>query len=363
VNPLKARIIDLIGATGPMSIADYMALCLFDPQHGYYTTREPFGRDGDFTTAPEISQMFGELIGVWLIHAWRALGRPDRPIFAEIGPGRGTLSRDIARAIDRLEPALRGASSFVLIEISPRLRAVQTATLDSAGGEFTWIEHVDELPAEHPVFIVGNEIFDAIPLRQYVMTEDGWRERMVALDEDGSLLFAVGAATLQPEHLPRDLPTGKPGDIIELAPARESLLQRIAERIAHDGGAALFVDYGHLQSGFGDTLQALRAHAYDHPFANPGEADLTSHVDFAALAQVTQAAGLTPQTSTQGAFLLALGLLERAGQLGARGDDALRDQLQAEVERLAGPDAMGTLFKVLAFSSPNALLAGFGPPA
>jgi len=355
MTALKARIVDLIEALGPISVAEYMAMCLFDKQHGYYMTRDPFGRDGDFTTAPEISQMFGELIGAWLVMVWHDLGRPSNPIIAEIGPGRGTLAKDIARTFDKLEPKLRANASFKLIETSPRLRLVQATTLQGTGGTFDWCDHVDELPPGQPLLIVGNELFDAVPVRQYVKTTAGWRERMVDIDEQENLIFVAGAGSLDPSLLPADAEHADAGAIFEIAPAREALMQSIAGRIARDAGAGLFLDYGHLTPGMGDTLQAMLKHAYDDPLAHPGEADLTSHVDFAALVSIATQCGLGACLATQGDFLLSLGLLERAGSLGAKASDTERNRLAAKVQRLAGPEAMGTLFKVVGISTLKAL--------
>ncbi len=355
---LKQRIVDQIEALGPISVSEYMALCLSDPQHGYYMTREPFGRNGDFTTTPEISQMFGELIGAWMVATWHALGRPKQPSIAEIGPGRGTLMKDMARTVRKLEPELRETARFMLIETSARLREIQKDTLEGSGDGFEWHESIDELP-KRPLLIVGNELFDAIPVRQYAKTMDGWRERAVGLDNAGNLIFVAGAGTLDPVLLPPDAAGAPDGAIVELAPARMALMQTIAERIARDGGTGLFIDYGYRTPAVGDTLQALLGHAYDDPLAHPGEADLTAHVDFSALATAAGQAGLTTHFSTQGDFLLGMGLLERAGRLGANADEATRERLSGEVERLAGPDQMGTLFKVLAVAPKGVAIAPF----
>lgn len=333
---LRQRITELIAETGPIPVSQYMALCLFDPTAGYYTTREPFGAKGDFTTAPEISQMFGELVAVWLASVWQAAGAPQDAILAEIGPGRGTLARDMLRTLARIAPDLR--RRVALIETSPRLTAIQKETLGETSA--TWHRDISELPSA-PLFIVGNELFDAIPIRQFVKTPQGWRERCVGLEADG-LTFVAGTGTTDAA-----LPDAPNGAIFEIAPARNALMQEIAERIARDGGAGLFIDYGHLQTGVGDTLQAMRAHGYVDVLATPGEADLTSHVDFAALGAAAGAGGLETRAMTQARFLLGMGLLERAGQLGAGGDAGLQERLRGEVDRLAGPDEMGELFKVL----------------
>jgi SAM-dependent MidA family methyltransferase len=344
---LGERIAELIAADSPIPVSEYMALCLFDPQYGYYTIREPFGADGDFITAPEISQMFGELIAAWLYQAWLANGRPMPATIAEIGPGRGTLMKDMLRTWSRIDPAFFNAATFALVETSPRLAGIQRDTLGPAAARITWHESVATL-GDAPLFIVGNELFDALPIRQFVQTAAGWRERMVDLDENGVLAFFAGMASLDPALLPPGAASAPQGAILELAPARNALMAEIAARISARGGTGLFIDYGYLQPGVGDTLQALKDHVFDDVLAHPGEADLTSHVDFAALSDVAQAHGLRAMTATQGSFLLAMGLLERAGNLGANADEAGRDAISAQVERLAGPDQMGDLFKVLA---------------
>ncbi|TPI66192.1 class I SAM-dependent methyltransferase [Mesorhizobium sp. B3-1-3] len=343
---LKERIKGLIGATGPIPVSEYMALCLFDPDAGYYTTREPFGAAGDFITAPEISQMFGELVAVWLYRAWQGAGRPLPATFAEIGPGRGTLMKDMLRTWSRLDPALAGKVSFALIETSPRLVEIQRETLAGQDAKLDWYQTVDTLPRQS-LFIVGNELFDAVPIRQFVHVGESWRERMVGLDGADELHFFAGAGSVDPALLPAAAADAPQGAIVEIAPGRSALMAAIAERIAGQGGAGLFIDYGHLQPGIGDTFQALRRHQREDVLANPGEADLTAHVDFAPLADMARAHGLDAQLSTQGEFLLGMGLLERAGTLGADADPKTRQAISDAVERLAGPDAMGELFKVM----------------
>lgn len=355
---LKRRIIELVTTVGPIPASEYMALCLFDPEAGYYTTREPFGAGGDFVTAPEVSQMFGELVAVWTYEAWRAVGSPMPVTLAEIGPGRGTLTKDMLRTLKSLDPAFVAGASIALIETSPRLREIQKTALAGIAASVEWHETVTSLP-DAPLLIVGNELFDAIPIRQFVRTADGWRERMVGLDTNGYLAFFAGAASLDPALLPPDAETAPDGAVVELAPARSALMQTIAERITTHGGAGLFFDYGHLQPGVGDTLQALRSHEYEDVLASPGEADLTSHVDFAALAASARAAGLRADFTTQSSFLLGMGLLERAGRLGTNADEATRERLSGEVERLAGPQAMGELFKVLAIAHEDIALPVF----
>ncbi|MCF6123104.1 class I SAM-dependent methyltransferase [Mesorhizobium sp. M7A.F.Ca.CA.001.07.2.1] len=344
---LKTRIVDLIEALGPIPINEYMAMCLFDPADGYYTTREPFGAAGDFITAPEISQMFGELVAVWMYQAWQASGRPLPATIAEIGPGRGTLMKDMLRTLSRLDPDLASGATFAMIETSPRLTEVQKQTLGATPFAVGWHETIETLP-QQPLFIVGNELFDAVPIRQFLRAGAGWRERVVGLDETNDLCFFAGAGSVDPTLLPADATQAPQGSIAEVAPARTALMATIAERISRHGGAGLFIDYGHLQPGVGDTLQALRSHDHEDVLANPGEADLTSHVDFAALAAIVRAHGLEAHLTTQGDFLLGMGILERAGRLGADAGQAARERIAGDVERLAGPQAMGELFKVLA---------------
>ena len=346
MTALGERLRQLIAAQGPINVSDYMAACLYDPADGYYMSRAPFGAEGDFTTAPEVSQMFGELLAAWLYDAWTEAGSPLPATIAEIGPGRGTLMQDMLRVFARLDRAFLSNVTIALVETSPRLTETQKARLSSAPAKPVWHTSIATLP-DAACFIVGNEIFDALPIRQYVRMKEGWRERVITLDENGNFRFVAGPGTPDPLLLPPVAKNATESAILEFAPARSALMQDIAARIAAKGGAGLFIDYGYLQPAVGDTLQALYRHHYDDIFAHPGEADLTAHVDFAMLAAIAKAARLDTKLSTQGEFLLGLGLLERAGALGAGRDAALQERLRSEVERLAGPDQMGTLFKVL----------------
>lgn len=352
---LKDRLKRLIATTGPISVATYMAACLGDQNAGYYTNREPFGRDGDFITAPEVSQMFGEMIGIWCVGMWEALGHPEKIVLCEIGPGRGTLMADMLRTIDKLAPQF---AQIAMIETSPRLVAMQKQKLASHGERIAWHENFSTIP-QGPLILVANELFDAIPIRQFVKAGGRFVERLIALDEKDALHFVSGTSGIDPALLPDGHENAPEGTIFEAAPARTALMQEIAIRITASRGAALAIDYGHLQSGFGDTLQAMRKHAYDDIFAHPGEADLTSHVDFEMLAGTSQACGCTTGTMSQGEFLVAMGLLDRAGRLGAGRDHAFQEKIRADVERLASPDQMGTLFKVLAITSSGTRLFPF----
>jgi NADH dehydrogenase [ubiquinone] 1 alpha subcomplex assembly factor 7 len=346
-TPLGRRLARLIAETGPITVADYMAHCLGDPEHGYYLTREPFGPAGDFVTAPEISQMFGELIGAWLAEAWHAAGRPAPVRLVELGPGRGTLAADVARTL-RLLPDLVAAATLHLVETSPRLRSLQAETLASAPVATHWHDRLEDVPPGFTL-AVANEFFDALPVRQFVRTPEAWRERVVGLGDDGGLAFGLGPGALAACELPPRLREAPPGAILEVSPASIAVMQTLAGRIARSGGALLAVDYGHAESGIGETLQAVARHAFADPLAAPGEADLTAHVDFAALARAARSAGAAAHGPIcQGDFLAALGLAQRAERLARDATPAIRAAVAAAAERLAAPDQMGTLFKVLA---------------
>ena len=340
MNLLETRIRALIEANGPLPVADYMALCLFDPDHGYYTTRDPFGASGDFITAPEVSQMFGELCAAWLVNGWQEMGRPSDAILVEIGPGRGTLATDLVRTIRQLAPSL--AERLHLIEVSDRLREAQKRTLADTDADATHHRTIDSLP-ETPALIVANELFDALPARQYVAMGGVWRERCVVVRDD-ALAFGIGAGRLvEPTEAPD-------GTVREIAPAREALVAGIAARLVRGDGLFLTFDYGH-EGGEGDTLQAVSEHGYVDPLVRPGEADLTTHVDFRALARAARSVGChVVGPVSQGDFLIEMGLLQRAGALGAKRDERGREEIRRAVERLAAPERMGTLFKAMALS-------------
>lgn len=339
---LKAR----ISATGPISVAEFMADCLLHPEHGYYTSRDPLGAAGDFTTAPEISQMFGELLGLALAQTWLDQGAPTRFTLAELGPGRGTLMADILRAT-RSVPGFHAAAQLHFVEASPILRAAQIDRTKPT--PITHHDSIDTLP-EAPLFLVANEFFDALPIRQYQRAGGAWRERQVGLSRDG-----LGFGLTSPLPLPalqHRLGDTKDGDIVEHCPALSPIAQTIANRIEAHGGAALIIDYGDWCS-VGNTLQALQGHQYVDPLAAPGAADLTAHVDFEALARA--AAPLTPTLLTpQGVFLERLGITARAQSLAKLMEGA---ELEAHIQahrRLTHPDEMGTLFKVLGLTRADA---------
>ena len=329
-----------IRLSGPLTIADYMADCLLHPQHGYYTTRPPFGAEGDFITAPEISQMFGEVLGLCLAQAWQNQGAPATFALAELGPGRGTLMADLLRATRRV-PGFHAAARVVLIEASPALRARQQATLTPHPVQ--WADSIDALP-EAPLFLLANEFFDALPIRQFQRHAEGWQERLVG-ERDGGLAFGLSCATRM-AALEHRLADTVPGDIVETCAPAQAIVADIAQRIDRFGGAALLIDYGDWHSR-GDTLQALRRHAFADPLAEPGEADLTAHVDFEALAQAA-----APCTATgpvpQGVLLERLGITARAQALAGRMTGAALTAHIGAHRRLTHPEEMGQLFKALA---------------
>ncbi|MDB6453792.1 class I SAM-dependent methyltransferase [Falsirhodobacter sp. 20TX0035] len=334
MTPLGDLLARRIAQTGPITLADYMAECLLHPEHGYYTTGEPFGTAGDFTTAPEISQMFGEMLGLCLAQAWLDQGGGAFTL-AELGPGRGTLMADILRATKGV-PGFHAAADLVLVEASPRLRAMQAERLPARH-----VDRVHDLP-DGPLFLVANEFFDALPIRQFVREGAGWRERVVGPDLTPGL-----SAPLTLQYLAHRLDDTQDGDVVEICPQAAPIMEAIAQRVAQ-GGLALIVDYGGWRSR-GDTFQALSGHASADPFAAPGRADLTAHVDFEALALA--AMSCAHRYTTQGRLLAALGIGLRAERLAVRGNAATH---LSALERLTDPAQMGELFKALAITPPAA---------
>ena len=329
---LKCR----IATTGPITLADYMSEALLHPDHGYYTTRDPLGATGDFVTSPEISQMFGEMIGLCLAQAWIDQGRPNG-ILAELGPGRGTLMQDILRATKGVA-GFHDALDLHLVEASPVLRAAQSARLPNP----TFHADVSTLP-DAPLFLVANEFFDALPVRQFQRDGTGWRERMVGLEGDTLTIGLSAAAPIA--LLEHRLADTKDGDLVEVCPALPAIMEQIGERVGTHGGAALIIDYGDWRSQ-GDTLQALRGHQPVDPLDAPGTADLTTHVDFEVITQSAAPARFT-RITPQGVFLERLGITQRAQTLAqSLSGDALESHIAAH-RRLTHPSEMGDLFKVV----------------
>jgi len=358
VTPLARVIAEEIETTGPMPVARFMELALSHPEYGYYRSRDPLGVDGDFITAPETSQMFGEMIGLWAAVVWETLGAPSPFTLAELGPGRGTLMVDALRA-GRAKPGFVEAAQLHLVETSPPLRARQVKALSRFDPVFH--DHVAGLP-DGPLIVIANEFFDALPVRQLIPMKSGWSERCVDRLPDGKdgFTFASGGP-IPAEDLPptfvRDAAPGANclGNIYEISPTAQAMVGELAGRCAGAPGAVLIIDYGHAESAAGETLQATRGHEYADPLSDPGTADLTAHVDFGALARRARDAGAGVYGPIgQGRFLLSLGITARAKRLMAAAAAQQGDDIEAALKRLLAPSEMGNLFKVMALVPPGA---------
>jgi len=338
---LKQKLIEHIKEAGPMTVADYMAACLHDPEHGYYATRPALGGAGaDFLTAPEASQMFGELIGLWCAHEWAALGKPAINLI-ELGPGRGVLMQDAWRATQRVE-GFHDAANVVFIETSAPLREQQAERTPHA----EWAAALEDAPPG-PCLIVGNEFLDCMPIRQFARVEDGWREKLVGVSESDDLIFGLSAL------LPAADDDVREGAVREIAPALDALVYEVERRLHAAPGRALFIDYGYAAPEGADTLQALKRHAKVDPLESPGEADLTAHVDFARVSHLAREASLDVHGPiAQGRFLKTLGIDVRVEMLARANPDQV-ERVARELKRLTHPDDMGALFKAICLSSPN----------
>ncbi len=351
-NPLEELIKAQIADRGPMTVAEYMQLALAHPDYGYYMSKDPLGAAGDFTTAPEISQVFGELVGAWLAMQWIAMGKPECAL-VELGPGRGTLMSDILRATKHIS-GFHEAISVHLVETSPVLKQKQWQALARKHGDITWHERFSDVP-EKPLLLVANEFFDALPVRQFVFDGSSWNEKHITVT-DNKLAFVTptlrGGLEPHPQHfLFGSRSPLKAGMTTETCEPAEQIMREMAARIATHGGAALVIDYGYAE-GHGDTLQAVREHTYHDPLADPGTADLTAHVDFGAIARAAEGCAVYGPVP-QGAFLMRLGVAERAERLALGANDEQVKELYAGVRRLTDPAEMGGLFKVLCITTRN----------
>jgi NADH dehydrogenase [ubiquinone] 1 alpha subcomplex assembly factor 7 len=349
MSALEREIRALIEAQGPLSVSRYMALCLAHPEYGYYTTNDPFGPGGDFVTAPEISQMFGELVGVWCAEVWRLMGAPQKIALVELGPGRGTLMKDALRAA-KVMPGFLDSIELHLVETSPLLQERQRETLHGAVSRIVWHGNANSLP-HLPLIVIGNEFIDALPVDQFEKKSGRWHERKIGLAANGGFAFGLDPVALPDfeNRLPSRLTPAPEGAVIEIR--KLSPVESILTRIERNRGAAIFIDYGHAKSGFGDTLQAVRGHEYAEPLETPGEADLTSQVDFEALGNLASGNVRAFGPATQRDYLRALGIEARAEILQRNARPEMREEIAAALTRLIGPaPGMGELFKAIAFA-------------
>ena len=335
---LKARLAAQIAASGPLTIAQYMQACLYDPQDGYYATRPALGEAGDFITAPLVSQMFGEMVGLWAVETWRGLGSPSPFRLVEAGPGDGTLMSDILRAA-RLVPEFLEACDLWMIEISEPLMRAQMARLADAPVTPTWAAQISDVPPGAPVILIANELLDCLPARQFVQSESGWVERLVGKDLEDELTFVLSG------------PAVAGAMVMEVSPGQEAFGSAAGEMIRRETGAALLIDYGRTEPGFGDTFQALSGHQKVGPLDEPGAADLTVHVNFPAVLDAARAEGCATRVTTQGEFLRRLGIEYRAAALVKSRPDR-EETLRRQIHRLVAPDQMGDLFKAAVIHFP-----------
>lgn len=345
-----------IRTNGPMSIASFMAECLMNPKYGYYQKKPVFGTAGDFITAPEISQMFGEIIGLWLMDAWGKMGSPNPVRLVEFGPGRGTLMQDIIRSLI-LEPSLAEAATVHFIEESAQLKKLQKKAVPIA----TWHKDISEVP-DGPILLVANEFFDALPIHQFQRKDGVWYEKYVQLDKDDRLAFVLGPPSSKLAMLDKNLRNQSSDGIAEISPATTSIMGDIANRIQTQGGVALIIDYGYDTTQMGDTLQAVKDHKFCDILSNPGEVDLTAHVNFEHLLNIAHEATLKSYGPIgQGSFLMNLGLGIRASNLAKNKPQEETSSILSALKRLTSPEEMGTLFRVIAITSPNQTIpvAGF----
>lgn len=351
---LAARLRDLIADAGPISVEDYVSHCLYDPEHGYYRVQEAIGRGGDFITSPEISQIFGELIGLWAIETWQSMGAPASLRLIELGPGRGTLMADALRA-GALAPSFLDALDVHLVEASERLRMEQKQRLDECGVALSWHQDLETVP-KGPAIIIANEFFDALPIRQLEFRQGAWHERCVGLDNAGGFAFCcpdpLGTAD---KLIPAHLQVGaRDGAVFEVRPGCQPIIQELGRRAAGDALAALIFDYGHVGSAHGETLQAVRRHTPADPLSTPGQADLTAHVDFEDLARLAAANDLSVWGPLdQGALLTKLGLAARCETLLQGASPHQAQLISSGARRLIDPQQMGRLFKTIAVTSVN----------
>ena len=355
-NNFTEQIHKKIRETGPITIAEFMTICLLDPTNGYYPTRDPFGKDGDFITSPEISQMFGELIGLWCMQTWHDMGQPKKINLIEYGPGRGIMMQDIVR-VAKLDSNFLESINITFIEASPVLEAIQAETLSKAPCPVNWASNLEEIP-QMPTIILGNEFLDCLPIRQFIQTDEnkglkGWRERLVTV-KNNNLAFGISPFEL-PQWQKKVLPTSHnkaiQNDLLEFCPAFSQIIDELKKRSLNNDTRALFVDYGPATTDFGDTLQSLKEHRKVNVFSDLGNADLTARVNFEHLVNLSINNNLSvTSVITQGEFLCNMGIKVRAKNLMKAKPESMIN-IQRQLNKLISRDEMGALFKVICFQS------------
>jgi NADH dehydrogenase [ubiquinone] 1 alpha subcomplex assembly factor 7 len=360
-SPLETEIRRRIALAGPMPVRQFMTLCLTHPDHGYYMGRDPFGRAGDFVTSPEISQVFGELIGLWAASVWHLMGQPENIRLVELGPGRGTMMLDALRAA-QVVPAFRAAIVVHLIEVSPALKGRQQTALSALDIPVMWHQSLDDLP-DGPAIVIANEFIDALPVNQAIKQFNGWYERVIEIGSDGNLTFGIAneVIPLFDQLVPQSVRDAPIGAIYEWR--TDNLPLTLGQRLVHQGGAALIIDYGHVASAVGETLQAIGGHAHVNPLQSAGEVDVTAHVDFQAFAHAAESMGARVHGPIEQArFLRNLGIDKRAQALTAYAPPEKVETIKGAIARLLGEGRtdMGKMFKAIAIADPKlGALPGF----
>lgn len=365
-TPLSHIIREKIKENGPMPISEYMGLCLGHPEHGYYMKQDPFGREGDFITAPEVSQMFGEMLGAWIIDTWQKMGMPSDITLLECGPGRGTLMSDILRVAKQV-PEFWQAVHVQLMETSPVLKDKQEKALGvyDLPHAAEWITCTESVHPSFPVIAIGNEFLDALPVDQYVFTDTGWAKKFIDVEKNESFRICENAQNSNDESIEKHIPNGlfkpKLGEIVEVSLEERRINSELIEIVLKQGGSILWIDYGFKNYGRGDTLQVVKSHEYSTLLAEPGESDITYHINFADLADRAMAKNMVVHGAvSQKNFLTSLGIEKRAEILRQCATEMQRRDIDAALDRLIGDDQMGDLFKVIAFTNnPDIELAGF----
>lgn len=354
---LSSHIKNIISHTGPISISEFMQLALSHPLYGYYQAKEPFGTKGDFTTSPEISQMFGEMIGAWSAHIWQQMGCLQDVVIVEMGPGRGTLMADFLRSTAKI-PGFHNSISIAMVETSKRLQELQRNNIGNMHPRISWYEDVKSLP-QKPIIVIANELFDALPIRQYIKQNGKWHEKMLGVDKNGELAFTLSPEIKMEGKLIENAPEN---GVVEICPQGGAIIKELVERVKMHNGAVLIIDYGYIETQYKDTLDAIGGHQHRNILEDIGALDISAHVDFQALKKAADTAGVRVfGPTTQGSFLQKLGIGMRAEMLCKNASDEQKHEIKTALARLVGnsPEEMGELFKVISFTTGNIVPEGF----